>query len=251
MTPAAGPRTTGARVDVAAVAHGYAVTLDGVPAKTPGKRPLVVPGAPLAREIAGEVAGLLADDPAALAGKGLGHPARAANFRIAAGAIDVITGKPGARARIVTDLAGYGETDLVCFRAERPEGLVAAEETAWAPLVDWFAGEFGVRLTTTTGLRAVPQEAAALNSIASAIEEHDHFALAALSSATRSAGSIVIGLALSRGWLDADTAFTASAVDETYQAERWGADEDAARALEAKALDLAQAARFLGLLAKG
>jgi chaperone required for assembly of F1-ATPase len=251
MTPPAGPRTTGARVDVATVADGYAVTLDGILAKTPGKRPLVVPGAALAREIVGEIERLPALDPAALAGKGLGDPAQAANFRIAAGAIDVITGAPGARARIVADLAAYGETDLVCFRAERPEGLVAAEETAWAPLVDWFADEFGVRLNITTGLRAVPQEAAALESIGSAIEEHDDFALAALSLATRSAGSIVIGLALSRGRLGADAAVTASVVDETYQAERWGADGDGARALEAKALDLAQAARFLELLAKG
>ena len=250
MTPPAG-RTIGVRVNIDAVAHGYAVTLDGIPAKTPGKRPLVVTGAALAREIAEEIERLLALDPAALIGKGLGDPAQAANFRIAASALDVITGKPGARARIVADLAAYGETDLVCFRAERPEGLAAAQETAWEPLVDWFAGEFGVRLNVTTGLRAVPQEAAALESIASAIEEHDDFALAALSLATRSAGSIVIGLALSRGRLDADAAFTASAVDETYQVERWGADEDAARALEAKALDLAQAAGFLELLAKG
>jgi chaperone required for assembly of F1-ATPase len=140
---------------------------------------------------------------------------------------------------------------LVCFRAKRPEGLVAAQETAWEPLVDWFAGEFGPRLNVTTGLRAVPQDAAALQAIAGAIEEHDDFALAALSSATRSAGSIVIGLALSRGHLDADAAFKASAVDETYQAERWGADADAARALEAKALDLVQAAHFFEFLAKG
>ena len=251
MTPPAGPRTPAARVDVAAVEDGYAVTLNGTPVKTPGKRPLVVAGAALARGIAREIERLLAKDPAALAGKGLGDPAWAANFRIAAEAIDVIAGEAGARARIVADLAAYGETDLVCFRAERPEALVAAEEAAWSPLLDWFAGEFGVPLNVTTGLRAVPQETAALGAIADAIDGYDDFALAALSLATRAAGSVVIGLALSRGRLDADAAFMASAVDETYQAERWGADEDAGLALEAKALDLAQAARFLELLEKG
>ncbi|MFB3055006.1 MAG: ATP12 family protein [Alphaproteobacteria bacterium] len=251
MTPPPGPSTPRIRVEVAAVAGGYAVTLDGPPVKTPGKRPMVVPGAALAREIAHEIERLVAEDPAALAGLGLGDPAQAANFRIAAAAIDVIAGEAGARARVVADLAAYGETDLVCFRAERPEGLVAAQQAAWAPLVDWFAGEFGVRLGVTTGLRAVPQEPAALAAIIAAIEGVDDFALAALSLATRAAGSMVIGLALLRGRLDADTALMASTVDEIYQAERWGADEDSGLALEAKALDLAQAARFLDLLAKG
>ena len=251
MMPPPGPKVLRMRVDVAAVADGYAVTLNGAPVKTPGKRSLMVPGAALAREIAREIVRLVARDPAALAGKGLGDPARAANFRIAAGAIDVIAGEAGARARVVAELAAYGETDLVCYRAERPEGLVAAEQAAWAPLVDWFAAEFGVRLGVTTGLRAVPREAAALNAITAAIEGYDDFALAALSLATRTAGSIVIGLALSRGRLDAHGAFMASAVDERFQAERWGADEDSGLALEAKALDLTQAAQFLDLLAKG
>jgi len=251
MTPTVRPLTPEIRVTVAAVEGGYAVVLNGNPVKTPGKRALVVAGAALAREIAGELQRLLAVDPTALAAKRPGDPAQAANFRIAAAAIDVIAGEAGARARIVADLAAYGQTDLVCFRAERPMGLVAAEEAAWAPLADWFADEFGVGLHVTNGLRAVPQETAALHAIASAIEGHDDFALAALSLVTRTAGSIVIGLALSRGRLDAHEAFVSSAVDETYQAEHWGADADAARALEAKALDLAQAARFLELLAKG
>lgn len=245
------PKIPSIRVDAAAVADGYAVTLNGAPLKTPGKRPLIIPGAALAREIAREIERLLAQDPTALTGKGQGDPARAGNFRIAAGAIDVIAGEAGARARVVADLAAYGETDLVCFRAEHPDGLVAAQQAAWAPLVDWFAAEFSVRLGVTTGLRAVAQEAAALHAITAAVEGYGDFALAALSLATRAAGSIVIGLALSRGRLDADSAFMASAVDERFQAERWGADEDAGRALEAKALDLAQAARFLDLLAKG
>ncbi len=105
MTPPPGPSKPRIRVDVAAVADGYAVTLNGRAVKTPGKRPLVVPGAALAREIAREIERLVAEDPAALAGLGLGDPARAANSRIAAAAIDVIAGEAGARARVVADLA--------------------------------------------------------------------------------------------------------------------------------------------------
>jgi len=91
----------------------------------------------------------------------------------------------------------------------------------------------------------------ALAAIARAVETVDDFTLAALSLAARAAGSIVIGLALTRGRIDAEGAFVAATVDETYQAERWGADEEATRARQATALDLTQAARFLALLAEG
>lgn len=251
MTPRRGRGPHQSAIEIAAVGDGYAVTLGGVPARTPGKRRVVVPTAALAREIAREIEQLLALNPAALSGKGIKDPALAPNFRIAAAAIDGIVDLPSARGGVVAELAAYGETDLVCFRADRPEGLVAAEVDAWGPLVDWFTQEFGVALIVTTGIRAVPQNSAALAAITGAIEEHDDFALAALSLATRSAGSIVIGLALSRGRLDGQGAFRASAVEETYQAEHWGADEDAERVLDARSLDLAQAARFLELLAKG
>ena len=232
------------------VRDGHAVTANGSPAKTPAGRPLVVPSAALAREIADEIGKLLAADPGALKTKAVGDPAAAPNFRIAAGAIDVIAGEPGARARIIADLAGYGETDLLCFRAERPQSLVEAEAQAWDPLLAWFAEEFGARLHVTEGVRAEPQPQAALDAITAAVEAADDFALAALSLAVRAAGSIVIGLALDRGRLDADGALAASAIEEHHQAERWGSDAEATAALEAKALDLAHAARFLHLLAE-
>ncbi len=251
MTARGGPKIPKLKVDIAALGDGYGIRVNGNPLKTPGKRPFVVNGAALAQEIRGEIAQLHGDDPTALAGKGLSDPGQAANFRIAAGAIDVIAGEGGARAQIIADLAAYGETDLICFRAERPEELVAAEEALWTPLVNWIADELGVEINVTTGLRAVPQDDAALVALAAAIEKHDDFALAALSLATRTAGSIVIGLALSRGRLDAETAFAASAVDENFQAARWGADEDAAKALGGKGIDIAQAARFFDLLTKG
>jgi chaperone required for assembly of F1-ATPase len=212
---------------------------------------LVVPGAALAREIASEIEAVIAEEPGVLTGKDKGAQVAAPNFRIAAGAIDVITHEQGARARVVADLSAYGETDLVCFRSPHPDALEAAQDAAWAPLTDWFADEFGVPLCVTTGLAAPAHDPKALAAIANAVETADDFALAALSLATRSAGSIVIGLALARGRIDAKGAFAAATVDETYQAERWGDDAEALRSREATALDLRQAARFLELLAEG
>jgi chaperone required for assembly of F1-ATPase len=252
VSASGGHRRESRRFETGIAAHpgGFAVTVNGIPAKTPKGHPLVVPGAALAREIAREVAGVLAGDPAGLRGQGLKDPVRAANFRIAAGAIDVIAHEPGARARIVADLVGYGGTDLVCFRAARPDALVEAETRAWQPLVEWCEREFGRGLATTTGLGAPEHDPAALAAIARAVEAENEFPRAARSLAARAAGSIVIGLALIRGRLDAEGAFAAATVEEAYQAERWGNDAEAARAREARALDLGQAARFLELLAQ-
>jgi chaperone required for assembly of F1-ATPase len=193
---------------------GFAVTVNGKPAQTPAKHPLVVPGAALVRAIADE----LTEDPLRLTGKGLGDPADAANFRISLGAIDLFGHVPDARAQTIGDLAAYGETDLVCFQCDAPDTLAAAQKALFGPLLDWFTATFGVSLTVTTGLRAVPQDGAALEAIRGAIEGYDDFTLAALTLATN-------------------------------QAERWGEDAEATRARAGKALDLAQAARFVELLA--
>ncbi len=252
MSASGGPRREPRRLETGIAPHsgGFAVTVNGVAVKTPRGHPLVVPGAALARQIAREVAGVLAVDAGGLAGRGLKDPVRAANFRIAAGAIDVIAHEPGARARIIADLAAYGGTDLVCIRAANPDALVEAESRAWQPLVEWFEREFGAGLATATGLNVPQHDPAALAAIARAVEAADDFTLAALSLAARAAGSIVIGLALIRGRLDAEGAFAAATVEEAYQAERWGADAEAIQAREARALDLRQAARFLELLAQ-
>lgn len=233
------------RIGAAPVDGGVAITVNGKPALTPGKHPLVVPGAALAAAIADE----LAETPRRLTGKGLSDPAAAPNFRIALGAIDLIAHNQDARAQTVDDLAAYGETDLVCFRGASPESLVQAQEASFDPLLAWFASTFGASLNVTTGLRAVPQDRAALAAIRHAISACDDFTLSALAFATRAAGSIVIGLALINGAIDAEDAYRASVVDEAHQAERWGEDADAARSRAGKALDLAQAARFVELLA--
>lgn len=243
-------KTRAIEVGVTEIDDGVAVTLNGVQAKTPRRNPLVVPGAALAREIAAEIGGLLKDGPGALSGKGLGDPGKAPNYRIAAGAIDLIRHESGARERVIADLESYGGTDLVCFRADHPDQLVEAQNRAWQPLCDWFEGEFGPGLRTTTGLSVPEQDPKALAAIGQAIEELDDFALAALSLATHAAGSVVIGLALARRGIEAKAAFTAATVDETYQAEVWGEIEEARQRREAAALDLEHAARFLELLSQ-
>lgn len=223
---------------------GFRVTVNGRPALTPRGNPMVVPTRALAEAIAEE----LSADSRILAGKGMNDPALAPNFRIAAGAIDLLDRDVAARNALVRDLVGYGETDLVCIRADGPEALVAREEACWDPICAWFAECFGVTLALSCGIAAATQPKAVRDAIENAVAGHRPFGMAALSLATRAAGSVVIGLALTERSIDAETAFAAASLEETFQIERWGEDAEAARVREGRRQDLAQAARFIELL---
>jgi chaperone required for assembly of F1-ATPase len=71
--------------------------------------------------------------------------------------------------------------------------------------------------------------------------------MSALGVATTASGSLIIALALSQGRLDADAAFEAAYLDETWQVEQWGADESAAASRATARADLKTSARFFEL----
>jgi chaperone required for assembly of F1-ATPase len=218
-------------------AEGHAVTLDGRPVKTPGARvDLTVPTRPLAEAIAGEWAAQGEQvDPRSM-------PLTA----LACTAHDVAVPQ---RAELVKGIARYAETDLVCYRAPRPEALAAREQQAWQPLLDWLALTFDARLNTTTGIRPIDQPPEARRALTNAVERLDAMRLAALSSTVHASGSIVVGLALLEGRLTAAQAFEAAEVERTYQIEQWGEDAEEARERASLQQDLDAAERFLTLLA--
>jgi len=166
-------------------------------------------------------------------------------FRLAATAIDRTSVQ---RDLVVSETANYAGTELVCYRAELPPALIARQETAWQPLLDWAAGRYDAALRATSGIVPAVQSAAALKAFAAAVAAQDDFRLTALHALTASCGSLIIALALLEGRLDADEAFSASQLDETFQIEAWGEDAEAVKRRVALAADIAASARFLELL---
>ena len=213
---------------------GFGVALDGRRAKTPGRRDLVLPTERLARAIAEEWNAQEAEI----------RPAEMPLCRLANTAIDRV---PTQRGKIVADIANYAGTDLVCYRAAGPPALAARQHAVWQPLLDWAAAHFDAPLEVATGVVPRLQPPQSLRSFALAVEERDDFALAALASATAACGSLVIALALFEGRLDADAAFAASQLDESYEIEKWGEDSDAAARRRVLAAEIAAAARFHAL----
>ena len=217
------------------IGPGFVVKLDGRLLRSPAKAALLLPGEAVARAVAEEWD---AQEPEV-------RPEAMPLTALAATAVDLV--QPN-RDQVVAEIAAYAETDLVCYQADGPSALVERQMASWQPLVDWAALELDAPLKVTRGILPTEQSATALKALQRAVAGHDDHALAALSSATRAAASVVIGLALSHGRLSADEAFEAAELDESYQMELWGEDEEALRRRAAVRADLEAAERFLALL---
>ncbi len=142
----------------------------------------------------------------------------------------------------------YAETELLCHRAPEPDALIARQAAVWQPLLDWLALRFDAPLTVTSGIHVRPHPPDSLAALRRELERSDDWRLAGLAITTGVAGSLVIGLALAEGRLDAGGAFEAAELDASFQIERWGEDAEAmARRAEIQA-ELAAVATFLRLL---
>lgn len=222
-------------VRVAQVGDGWSILLDARTLQTPARAPLLLPRRGLAEAIAAEWD--------AQTEKVV--PATMPLMQLAATAVDRTSPQ---RRQMIDEVVGYAGTDLVCYRADRPPELVARQSAIWQPLVDWVTLRFDAPLVVTTGVVPKAQSAAAITAIRAAIEPLDDFRLTALHSATTACGSAAIGLALLDRHLDADAAWSASQLDETFQNEQWGEDPEAAVRRAALKRDIAAAAHFMTLL---
>ena len=218
-----------------ALDEGRAVSLDGKPVRTPGRVPLALPTDALAEAVAGEWRAVEGEiDPRAMPLTGLANAA-----------IDRVGADPALFAR---GLAVYAESDLLCYRADAPDDLVARQQAAWNPLLDWARARYDVHLETATGILHRAQPAATLTRLGEAIATRDAFALAALSPIVTIGGSLIAALALAENAATPEQVWDAITLDEDYQAERWGRDPLAAAGIEARRRDFDAGVRMLELL---
>ena len=214
---------------------GHALRLDDRPVRTPGLVPLAVPTLALAEAIAGEwraVEGTI--DPRAMPLTGLANAA-----------IDRIAPDPSTFA---AGIAGYAESDLLCYRAEAPEPLIERQQAAWDPLLDWARTRYDVHFTVTAGVMHKPQPRATLERLREAVMARGAWELAALSPIVTIGGSLISALALAESAADADTIWRAVELDEDWQVEMWGEDSLAVTARESRKHAYEAAVRFLGMV---
>ena len=221
------------------------VRLDERPVRTPGRVPLALPTDALAGAVADEWRAVGATiEPRAMPLTGLANAA-----------IDRIAPDPAAFA---ANLARYGESDLLCYRAVSPEPLVARQAATWNPILAW--APRALRRAFHGGHRHHPPAPATRDArppgrggcrarsvrTGRAVADRDDHRLADPRAR-----------ALFERAVAQDEIWAASQLDEDWQAERWGADPlaEAARDERRAQFDAAvqisrDAATFWGLTAQ-
>lgn len=219
---------------IAAEAGGFGVLLDGRPVRSPAKAPLVLPTEDLARAVAAEWDAL-----------GDVIDSHTMPFTCSANAaIDRVAPRHG---EVVAMIAAYGDCDLLCYRAEAPEALVARQAAAWDPMLDWMKSRHDIALAPVTGVMHQPQHPDAIQKIQEITRAMSAFELTGFHDLVSLSGSFVLGLAAAGRAGSAEELWALSRIDETWQAEQWGRDHEAEEAAALKAQAFAHAMRLVAL----
>ncbi|WP_294541769.1 ATP12 family protein [uncultured Rhodoblastus sp.] len=234
------PKRFYTEVAVQPLAEGFGIALDGKPVHTPARVRLVVPTRRLAEALAEEWRAQGAEI----------DPAKMPKTRLVNTALDGVSREKQA---VAEEIAKFAGSDLVCYRADAPQSLIAEQDAAWNPVLDFFREKFSVRFACSQGVVFVAQPEESLAAVLGAVEEQAASAdgalrLAALHVMTTLTGSALIALALVRGGLDFDSAWAAAHVDEDFQARLWGPDDEALARRDARKAEMRSALEVLEAL---
>ena len=210
---------------------GFSIRLDARPVRTPAKKALIVPTETMANQIA--------DEWAAQADKinPLSMPwTRSANVAIDKVAVQA--------SEVKAHLAAYADTDLLLYRAEAPQALIQRQHDAWNPVLEWVEARYGARLRPTTGVMPVSQDAVALARLVQAMEDMSSFRLTGFYDMVSLTGSFSLALACAEHHITPQLAWRHSRVDEDWQIDQWGDDEEAKLHAEVKKTAFLHATEF-------
>jgi len=216
------------------VGSAYEVALDGRSIRTPSGATLSLPTEALAEAIALEWA----------AQTDTIDPATMPIMQFACTALDRVAPN---RKGIVADTVAYGRSDLLCYRAGDPPELVQKQAEAWQPILDWLSTDIDATLLVTTGIMHVAQDDAAIAALNQTVAAFEDFPLTAVARMTQVFGSLALALAVARMYIPWAKAVDLAALDEAYQAERWGEDREATERRRNMRAEAEQAFRLLDL----
>ena len=221
---------------LAAAGEGFAVHLDGKPARTPGKLPLALPSEAAAALVAAEFA----------AQEDVVDPVAMPVLRLVNTALDGVAADPQA---VLEDILRFAASDLLCYRADGPQGLVDRQNRHWDPVLDWVRVALGARFNLAEGVVHVAQPRESIAVLGAHLaRRREPLVLAALHLMTSLTGSALLALAVEQGGLGAEDAWTAAHVDEDWQIEHWGQDAEAVARRAQRKRDFMAAVRLLEAL---
>lgn len=225
------------KVEVSGEPPVLSVRLDGRAIKTPMKAELAVPVPALADALAHEW-----DNQAEEI-----NPATMPLTRLCNTAIDRIAPDPQP---VIDEMTEFAGSDLVCYRADAPEGLVGRQQAMWDPLLQFAHEELGARFVSVSGLMHQAQPETALEAISGYLKSQDAFALTAIHNITTLTGSCILAVAVHHDRLSGVEAWSAAHVDEDWQVEHWGEDDQGAARRAGNKREFDAALKMLSLLDK-
>ena len=214
---------------------GFAVLLDGRSIKTPARANLVVPTKKLAEAIAAEwqAQGDIID------------PMSMPFTRTSNAALDKVADQ---LSEVLEHMAEYGKTDLLCYRANSPQELVERQAVAWDPLLAWAKDTFDAPLDVAQGVMYVAQPAQSLANLKAQLRHLSSFELSGIYDLVCLSGSLVAALAVAHKHKTASEVWDLCRVDDGWQQEQWGVDEEAQATESAKRSDFLHANAFIAIL---
>ncbi len=213
---------------------GWQVTLDGRGIKTVRGAPQAVPSKALAEAMATEWAEQ-------------GEKLDTSKFvyrDMADYALDVVE---STRGDVIDKLLNYGETDTLCYRADPEDALFARQQEVWEPLLQPLEKASDFTFTRVSGIVHKPQSEAALAALRARIEGQSAFALAGLEAMASLASSLITAILAGEPGADADSLWDAVCLEELWQADLWGRDEEAEERRAKRRTDFLAAHQFITL----
>jgi chaperone required for assembly of F1-ATPase len=214
--------------------EGFAINLDGRTVKTPKGHALRIPTEALGRAIRDEWA---AQEDSII-------PDSMPMFKLTVTAIDRVAPQ---RDAVVDELVNYGGSDLLCYRADDPI-LAAHQDEIWQSYLIWAEQKLGISLTAFTGIMPKNQPAAALMALRDQVMGYNNFQLSGLHCLTAVGGSLILALAASQDHQPIDAITKAAQLDELWQQEKWGYDDEADARIKSNHLLMTKAHQYLTLL---
>ncbi|WP_111563591.1 ATP12 family chaperone protein [Rhizobium sp.] len=215
---------------------GFVVELDGKAVRTPARNLLAAPTRKLAE--------LMADE-----WKAQGDEIDPGSMPLTKLINTAIDGVATDTQAVFEDILRFSGTDMLCYRAEGPEELVARQTKLWDPVLDWASNTLGARFILAEGIVHQQQPQGAIAAFSAGLRKHDNaIALAVLHTITTLTGSALLALAFAERELDENEVWSLAHLEEDWTIEHWGSDEEAEERRALRFIDFLAATRaFLAL----
>ena len=233
--PIWGKKRTWSNTSIELIGSSFTVLLDDEYLRTPKKTKVLLPTQELAQKVAEEWR----------LQKEIVDPSKMPYSRLVNSAIDKVNENFSS---IVSDLVGFGDTDLVCYRSSSPEDLVKLQNKYWDPILAWAKNELKINLNVTCGINYKPQDPIQLQKLSKEISSYNVFLLTGFYDLVTISGSLLIALAVYYKHLSPKEGFDISFLDEDWQRRKWGQDEESIKNRANKFEEFQIAFRFLEFL---